>query len=52
MKAKYKIVRFDIWCKKCKFEKLSESEEPCDECLEKGVNENSKKPVRFKKKYF
>lgn len=43
-------VCFDEYCKKCVFENLSESEDPCWDCLKHPVNENSKKPVRFKEK--
>lgn len=43
-----KEVRFDIYCKDCKYEKLEESEEPCFSCLVETVNMNSKKPVYFK----
>ena len=49
MKTKYKEVYFDVWCKKCKHYKLSENEEPCNECLHQPMAENSHRPVNYKK---
>ena len=45
-----KEVRFDLYCEKCKYKGRKESEEPCDECLEHGVNDASHKPVKFEAK--
>lgn len=45
-----KEVYFDQYCKTCKHEKLAESEEPCAECLDECVNQNSHKPVRWEEK--
>ena len=42
-----KIVRFDIYCDKCKHKELDESLEPCNECLTCPVNYHSSKPVKF-----
>lgn len=49
MKNRYKEVHFDKWCKCCKYEKNSESESPCDRCLEHPINEFSHKPVNYTK---
>lgn len=45
-----KFVRFDIYCKECKYKDTDENEDPCNECLAEPVNEYSKKPVCFKPK--
>jgi len=42
-----KIVRFDIWCKKCKYKDLVEEDDPCFDCLLETVNFESTKPVKF-----
>lgn len=47
---KLKEVRFDLYCSKCLNETLSEHEDPCDECLAQGWNDESHKPIRFKPK--
>lgn len=39
------IVKFDVWCPKCKHEKLDGNVEPCDTCLGYGTAEDSRKPV-------
>lgn len=41
-------VLFGDYCSKCVFKDLSESEDPCWDCLQHPVREFSKKPVRFK----
>lgn len=41
-------VRFDIWCKRCKYFARAEEDDPCVDCLLESVNQNSKKPVYFK----
>ncbi len=43
-------VRFDIWCSSCKHEKAPECEDPCYECLNYPVNQESEKPVRWEDK--
>lgn len=43
-----KEVRFDRWCSKCKYKNLKENEDPCWDCLDEPVNENSTKPLYFK----
>ena len=42
-----KEVRFDLYCEKCKYSKLAENEEPCNECLGEGARQYSHKPLRF-----
>ena len=47
-----RIVRFDIYCKKCKYKDVQDDEDgimgdPCNECLADGVNEDSRKPTRY-----
>ena len=43
-----KEVRFDIYCKDCKYFARAEEDDPCVDCLLESVNQNSKKPVYFK----
>lgn len=43
----YKEVYFDQYCPKCKYNTLSESNDPCHDCLNYGYNKNSHKPVNF-----
>lgn len=45
-----KEIRFDIYCKKCKYFERAEKDDPCVDCLLETVNQNSKKPVYFKEK--
>lgn len=42
-----KEVFYFAYCSKCKHKDLDESEEPCNECLTFGENDNSHKPIRF-----
>ena len=46
-----KEVRFDIWCKRCKYWSNDEFDpdfkNPCYDCLENPATDNSHKPVRF-----
>ena len=44
---KLKEVRFDQYCKSCKHYKTEETDDPCNECLDNGGNENSHKPVNW-----
>ena len=46
----YVEVGFDKYCPLCKYEKLIETNEPCNECLSYSHNENSEKPVLFAEK--
>lgn len=45
-----KIVEFHEWCKKCVHYSKSESEDPCWECLDEPVNEDSRRPVNYEPK--
>lgn len=46
----YKEVYFDEYCKKCKNEKLKETDDPCAECLSEATNLHTHKPVNYEKK--
>lgn len=50
MENKLKEVDFHKYCKKCKHQKKSESEDPCWDCLDQPVNEDSHKPIYFEEK--
>lgn len=41
-------VNFKEWCPKCEHFKLEEREDPCHDCLNEPVNDDSRKPVMFK----
>lgn len=41
-------VDFHEWCPKCEHFKLAEREDPCHDCLNEPINEDSRKPVMFK----
>lgn len=45
-----KEVYFDLYCKLCKHELLSEDDDPCYDCLHNPSNIDSHKPVYFEKK--
>lgn len=45
-----KEVWYDEYCKNCVHWQLTEAEEPCDECLNEPVNEDSHKPLYFEEK--
>ena len=49
-KPQEREVRFDTWCQKCKYEKLTEQEKPCWDCLDEPVNIDSEKPLYFEEK--
>ena len=42
-----KIVKFNDWCPKCKHFSKSEWDDPCNECLAQGGNEDSTKPICY-----
>lgn len=42
------IVDFNKYCSKCKHRDLDEKHEPCNTCLEHGVNFDSEKPFNYK----
>lgn len=43
-----KIVDFEKWCKSCIHNDESETNEPCNTCLDNPTNEDSRKPVNWK----
>ena len=45
-----KEVNFARYCSFCEHANENETEMPCDECLEYGSNEDSKKPIHYKEK--
>lgn len=45
-----KEVYFHKYCKKCKHEKVKETEAPCDECLGETTNWNTHRPVKYESK--
>jgi len=45
-----KEVYFNEYCPKCKNAETFEGDEPCNECLAQGWNDDSHKPIRFKPK--
>ena len=46
----YQEVDFRKYCKTCQYQKLKETEHPCDECLEEPINQYTSKPVHWKEK--
>lgn len=42
-----RFVEFDKYCKKCIHKDVSETEEPCCECLDTPAIHNSRKPINF-----
>ena len=42
-----KMVRFDIYCKRCKRWYKKESSDKCNECLAHPMNHESAKPIYF-----
>ena len=50
MDERYREVRFDAYCEKCKYKDKSEEESPCDVCLDNPLNLYSEKPINFKEK--
>ena len=44
MEDNYTVVRFDIYCNKCKYKDRDERLNPCNECLEVGARENTHVP--------
>ena len=45
-----KEVYFGDYCKTCKHKKVSEQDDPCYDCLNNPVNEDSHKPIRWEEK--
>lgn len=48
MEYPQKEVHFDEFCPKCKFYKLDEGEDPCNDCLQSPSNLYSRVPTEFK----
>lgn len=46
----YQEVRFDYFCKTCRYKDLPESESPCFECLEEPMRYYSDTPVKWMEK--
>lgn len=49
METNMMLVDFAKYCNRCKYAPISEAEDPCRDCLNYGTNENSTRPVRYKK---
>lgn len=47
MEIKKKIVAFEKYCKTCKYKDVKEVKDPCNECLDNPVNDDSHKPVCY-----
>lgn len=45
-----KEVYFNQYCPTCMHRDVSETEDPCNDCLAHGNNEDSHKPIRYKEK--
>ena len=43
-------VNFERYCKICKYKDTSEVKDPCNYCLSRGHNVNSKTPVCYKER--
>lgn len=50
MENEYKEVDFKTYCASCKYKDLNERHDPCNECLETGMNIGSSKPVNWEDK--
>ena len=44
------LIQFEKWCPKCEHYPKDGYKDPCNECLENSVNQNSEKPVKFAQK--
>ena len=42
-----KEVYFNEFCPKCKYSDIDETDDPCNECLIHGSNENTHRPVMY-----
>lgn len=43
-----RLVEFDKYCKMCAYSDTEETDDPCNECLDNPINEDSHKPVNYK----
>lgn len=50
MNLKQKEVRYDLYCSRCKHEKLEDSKDPCNQCLEEFLNDGTDRPRYFEEK--
>ena len=50
VEASMKEVRFDRYCKLCKYKDLEEAKDPCNECLDTGMREGTCKPIYYEPK--
>lgn len=50
MDEKYYEVDFKTYCALCEHKNLEEFKDPCNECLDYGMNIGTRKPVCFKEK--
>lgn len=46
----WKEVDFKTYCPKCKYKKLEETKDPCNECLTEGARVNTKNLFDSKKR--
>ena len=49
MDGKMKEVNYSKYCRCCKYRKLEETEDPCNECLSEPGRIDSRKPRHFEK---
>ena len=42
------IVEYEKYCNKCLYSNKPDTEDPCDECLNNPINEDTRRPVNFK----
>lgn len=47
MEYPFKEVDFATYCPKCKYEDVEDIKDPCNECLDYPMNENTVKPVNY-----
>ena len=47
MDENLKEVRFDRYCKLCKYKDLPEKADPCNECMETPMRSGSCKPEKY-----
>lgn len=50
METGWKIIKYNEWCHKCKYQNTSATEEPCNECLTECARYQNSKPLKFKEK--
>jgi hypothetical protein len=50
MQTETKFVCYEKYCPLCKNSNVSETEDPCNECLTTPANINSHKPINFEEK--